>query len=122
MDYSFQTLEEQQALLVNTSGAHRTTADTTFVEDIFAAYSKYGHKKIIIDYRKAQVDIDVVVALGRPAFFDSLVGSSRPEKVVLVFGELNEQYRYFESVCQNRGWNLIVADDYTSALKWLNAS
>lgn len=119
MDYKFGHLKEQNVLLVTTRGAYSTTPNTDFLQDMHAAYVEFSCNRILIDYRESVISIDVVTALGRPAIYDSMVGIERPQKVILVFSALNEKYRYFEDVCQNRGWNLVVSDHYDSALKWI---
>lgn len=119
MKYEFTSLEEHQLLLVLTEGNYSTTANTDFLEAMYSAYAEHSCNKILIDYRKANINIDVAIALERPATYDSLVGAERPRKVALVFAAMNIKYRFFEDVCQNRGWNLQTYDDYDSALDWL---
>ena len=120
MKYEFEALSEINALLVKTSGTYRTGEDTGFLEDMNKAYAASGSRTILLDCRLSNIHIDVVVALGRPEIYNSLVGTNRPRKVALVFNKMDDRYQYFRNVCQNRGWNVHVYDDYDTAYRWLH--
>ena len=58
-----------------------------------------------------------------PALYDEL-GSCRINKLAVIvpkFSDKNEAYEFYETICNNRGWNVKLFHDKQDAIEWLQA-
>ena len=119
MNYTFQHIEAHDVLLVNLIGAYAFSDDLHYLRDLHRTYEESCCDRILLDYREADVEIGILEAFGRPDIYESFDVSDRPKKIGIVCRKITENYRFFENVCRNRGWNIRVYDDFNVANRWI---
>lgn len=118
LEMEFKHLNSSNIVLCNVSGLYEFTSNTQLLEKLVQELSKHQSKKCLIDYRSADVILNVTVSFNRPNKFKEL-GIDNNTKGAVVFKKLTKESLFYENVCQNRGWNMRVFDNYETAMDWL---
>lgn len=114
----FKYLEQEDIVMCQVSGKYEFTQKSDLIEQLNTSMKEHNCKKCIIDYRHSDVILNTFVAYNRPETFQE-IGFDNKAAGAIVFKNLTKECFFYEDVCQNRGWNMKVFDDYDQALKWL---
>jgi hypothetical protein len=77
--------------------------------------------QVLTDFREVTSMVTVNKLYELPELYDQ-VGVSRQMSMALllpVTGHREEDYRFFENVCRNRGYNVRLFNDNEEAVRWL---
>ncbi len=118
MSIKFEHLQEDEILLIRTSGTFNLGFQVDFLKNLKAKTDEYNCEKILIDHRATKVVANTLSIFSRPKLYEEL-GIKRIWKAAMVGREVNYLARFYENTLQNRGWNVKVFDDYDAAVKWL---
>ncbi|MHC4624374.1 MAG: hypothetical protein ACYS4W_10795 [Planctomycetota bacterium] len=91
-----------------------------YAKEIIGTASKHNCKRFLNDMREAQLDLSTIEIYEIPGFLDA-AGLDRTSKRALVVSRQPEDYRFFENVSINRGYNVKVFEDMDEAMNWLRA-
>ena len=116
MHFKIEPQPDHLRTVVSGSFDHARLADT--LQEIFAASSRHGLRKILIDIRTLEGDISLL------ARYDAgrIVAELQREPVRLTFVATEDQIwpdRFGENVANNRGVRTKVTTDLAEALQWL---
>lgn len=111
-------LEEADIVVVTTSGEYDLRREVDTVRKAVAFMNDRNCERCLFDHRQARVVADTMSAYDRPALYDALEVKASV-RAASVFKIVNEDVRFLENVCRNRGWNFRAFDDYDAALQWL---
>ena len=115
-------LEEFDVLRLRTSGVYRLDGEIETLKRLAAALKQRACRRLLIDHRRTEVITRTIDTLERPAEYEHIWGDPatvRSIRSAIVFAEINESYRFLETVIRNRGWNTRIFDDYDEALACL---
>jgi hypothetical protein len=118
MGWTFEYLADRQIVLLRTTGPQGAATGREQFKELMAFAAEHHAHKFLVDHRAAEVKYDTVEVFDLPALYRES-GVGHDVKAAIVFAELNENRRFYETVCRNRGFNVSVFDDYDAALKWL---
>jgi hypothetical protein len=120
MDYEFSSETRSDHLHVQVSGVRTREAVSALTADLFNAANRAQQSKILVDVRDFK---------GRLGAFDSLFvvrdeftkyRGGGISKAAIVDREIQEKRRwFFETVAQNRGFNLKMFSEVREAQEWL---
>jgi len=115
-------LEDLDVVQLRTSGTYELSVETETLKGLAAALREHRCRNILADHRQADVIAKTMKSYERPFLYEQIWGDSETIsqiKTAVVFKEITDDYRFYETVLQNRGWNLTIFDDYDEALNWL---
>ena len=118
MKREFEYLADQDIVLLKTSGPYKFDTEIETVIKAVAKLKEHNCIRLLVDHRQADVSSDFLDIHGRPKVYNGLE-VDRLISAAYVFAELNDDIRFYEDVCRNRGWNVRVFDDYKTAVDWL---
>ncbi len=118
MPWTLTHLKEKGIILIQTSGRHQLSGLTDMVKMISEKFREYNCNKCLIDHRKAEIILEITPSYHRTKLY-SEVGFDAETKAAILLKKIADEDRFFEDVCQNRGWNLRVFDDHEAAMSWL---
>ena len=76
---------------------------------------------ILVDDTKLDTPAKISALVSLPDLWESL-GAPRTNRLAVLLSEdesLHEDFRFFESVCRNRGWYIRVFNKREDAIEWL---
>lgn len=111
-------LPDQDIVLVITSGTYILGAEIDTLEKAIEVSQQCKCKKLLFDHRKATVVARTLESYDRPTIYENL-GFDRITKLASLVSEINDELRFYETVCRNRGWQMRVFDEYADAAAWL---
>ncbi len=114
-------LKDLDILLVKSSGIYRLGAEIHTLKTIAQKLKEYQCHRFLHDHRGTQVIAHTLESYDRPQIYEQLFGD-HGIKAALLFDELNEDLRFLETVCRNRGWYFKIFNRYDLAITWLTAS
>ena len=115
-------LEDLDIVQLRTSGTYELSSEVDTLRKLATALKKHQCRKILADHRLANVIAETFETYGRPTLYEEIWGDESTIsqiRTAVVFNEITDDYRFYETVLQNRGWNLNIFDDYEHALTWL---
>ncbi len=119
MTREFRYLEDRDILLLRTLGTYELGAEVKTLEIMATELRKHSCNRCIIDHRNTNVIAKTMESYERSAVYEDL-WDDRTIRTAIVFRELNEDYRFLETVCRNRGWDIRIFDDYDTGIDWLS--
>jgi len=119
MNRDFEYLEDKDIVLLKTSGSYDLTKELDTVREIASKFKEYDCNRCLIDYRKTNIIAETADIYDRPEVYTTL-GYEKSIQVAIVVEELNAAVRFYETVCQNRGWCVRAFDDYNAGIDWLS--
>ena len=118
MSSKFEYLQEDEILMIHTSNTYIMDSENDLLKEIVSKANDYNCKRFFVDLRSTQVTFRTITTFFRPNLFEEL-GFERSWKGALVFEALSKEAMFYETVFQNRGWQMMVFDDSDSAMNWL---
>ena len=110
-------------LSADTKGRRTLDVVLSIAQETIAACKDHNTQKVLIDVRKLEGRLSTIDAYNIPAeYFKDMRDPMIIKKVAIIeLEEFVEEYRFFENVAVNRGYNLRVFSDITIALEWLRS-
>lgn len=118
MNCKFEYLEDKDIVLVRTSGSYELAAEIETVKKAISKLKEHNCNKCIFDHRAANVIAGTLSSYDRPKVY-KLFRLDHSVHTALVVRELNDDMKFYENVCLNRGWNVKIFTDYDAAIDWL---
>lgn len=110
---------DQRILIVTTEGTITAKSADGLVAELGALGLTPG-TGILLDHRGSTLSVDSADLFNRPKVYEQYADARR-YPVALLFQEVGEPQRFYEMVCQNRGFPMAVFADYEKAMSWLAA-
>jgi len=121
MKWTISHIAESNIIHIETVGEMTAPVLNQMVREVIEASELHNSKLILVDHRKALVALSVLDTYCRPQELDAL-GFPRNSRVAQVFPGSNlEQFRFFETVSLNRGYQIRIFKDIESAKEWLSS-
>jgi hypothetical protein len=118
MKHELEYLADKDIVLLKTSGSYKFEKEFETIKKALAKLTEHNCKRLLVDHRAANVNSGFINIYERPNVYDD-IGINKFISAACVYSELNSDLRFYEDVCQNRGWNVRVFDDYAAAIEWL---
>lgn len=113
---------EQGYAEVVTSGVADKDGSLLMVQALAQAMRSHGLTKVLIDHRKIERVVGTTLDIyDRPSAFPALGQALQISIAELIRPEHWDHFRFFETVCRNRGFQVSVFLDQEKALAWLLA-
>ena len=119
MNREFKYLEDKDIVLVRTSGSYKLEDELETVKKAISLLKEHNCNRCIFDHRATNVIARTMRSYERPKVYKDL-GLDRSVRTAIVYRELNNDYEFYENVCQNRGWDIKIFTDYDAAIDWLS--
>lgn len=90
-------------------------------EKILSLAKKHKTNLLLIDDSKLASAVSIMEIYEMPRFYDEVEGN-RKSRIALILppsGQIREDVLFYETVCQNRGWNVKAFDTHSEAIDWL---
>ena len=121
--YNITFKQNDDVLCAETRGKRTFKVVISIAKEIIEACKKYGTKRVLVDVRNLEGRLSTINAYNIPAdYFEDFRDPEVLRKVAIIdLEEFSEQYKFFETVAVNRGYNLNIFSDVTKALEWLRS-
>ena len=121
MEYTSNYDSDISICTVYVTGTYKRLEDSTILKH-FACnfYKKKGCRNFLFDMTKAKIESSTFGTFesGNPP--DELSGTLRNLKVAILFSEITEDDKFFETVAVNRGYRMQIFAKIEEAIEWLN--
>ncbi|MCX6640784.1 MAG: hypothetical protein NTW14_09930 [bacterium] len=121
MSWTVEFVEDLGVVLARTEGKYDAKIGIEMLKEVNPLLREHSTNRLLIDLRLAELQFSVADLFNRPDEYLEL-GLDRRLRTGLIFRELNENRRFLETVCVNRGYNLKVFEDYDQAVQWVTGS
>lgn len=111
-------LEEKDIVVIRTSGSYELEAEIETLKKVISKLNEHNCNRCIFDHRATSVIARTMGSYNRPELYWDL-GLKHSVKMAIVLRELNNDLRFYETVCVNRGWRVKIFNDYDAAVDWL---
>ncbi len=118
MSAKFEYLPEDEVLLIRTSGTYNLEFQIDLLKEIIVKAKEYNCEKFLVDHRETEIIAKTLPTYSRPELFNKLE-FKRTWRAAMVVKELNNDTQFYETVFQNKGWQIRGFDDYDAAVEWL---
>jgi hypothetical protein len=121
MVWSVERLREQGVALVKLEGAVTEENLHQMGVEVFSNAKQWNIHKLLVDDRHVKPVLPTSTIFKLPALFGSL-GLQRSTPVAIVHSEeaeRHEDWRFFETVAYNSGFNIKLFSEMDEALQWL---
>lgn len=121
MQYTISYLKDKGIVIVDHTG---TLKYKDFMKQSFQALELGRTKKaslFLLDYRNLILQLTISEIFGIPELYEK-IGASRAIKIAILMpdGETNiEDFKFYETVCQNRSWQVRVFTHKDAEMEWL---
>jgi len=113
---------EQGYAEVVTNGVADKDGSLLMVRALAQAMQSHGLTKVLIDHRKIERVVGTTLDIyDRPSAFPAMGQTLQISIAELIRPEHWDHFRFFETVCRNRGFQVSVFMDQEEALAWLLA-
>jgi hypothetical protein len=120
MDWTIRIDEERQYAEIATGGIADKDGSLDMAKAIALALSSHRISKILVDHRNIHsVSGDVVDVYSRPKQFQEMGVIHGIKIAEAIKPEHKEFFKFFETVCVNRGYSFSIFYDKETALEWL---
>jgi hypothetical protein len=121
LELSIKYNKEKNILIIPVIGDYkRRDEDVSEIQRvIIEACSKYGCRKVVIDFTQAKLTGSVmsIFKTGNPP--EKVSNELRKIRFAHVYLKISEDEQFFENVAVNRGFNIRVFDEFKKAIEWL---
>ena len=107
-------IEDKDIVQLRTSGTYELVAEVETLKRMASMLKEHNCNRCIFDHRQTDVIAKITKSFKRSELYDEIWGN-RSIRAAIVFKELNEDFRFFETAIRNRGWNVRIFDDYDTA-------
>jgi hypothetical protein len=81
--------------------------------------SKEHHcNRLLFDHRETNVIARVMGSYDRPVKYQEF-GLDHSARLAILLREASDDMKFYETVCNNRGWQAQLFTDYDAAIAWL---
>ncbi len=120
MDWTFTLHAEEGYLEVTTRGNANRETTLAMAQTIAREAPKHQVKRILIDHRNiSEVNGEVVDVYHRPRQLGENYNIHKVKIAELIIEEHTDFFRFFETVCLNRGFDFAIFTRRKDALGWL---
>lgn len=112
-------IEDKDIVLLKTSGTYELEAEVETLKKMASKLREHNCGKCIFDHRETNVIARTMKSYERPGIYEELWGD-HTIRAAVVFREIDEDAKFLENVCRNRGWNVKIFEDYDIAIDWLS--
>lgn len=120
MEWSFQINEKKLYFEVVTSGVVDKNGSLEMAKAISSALIDHNLNKILVDHRKIHsVSGSITEIYFRPKQFREIGIGQGIRIAEVIRPEHKEFFKFFETVCINRGYSFSIFHNKTDALEWL---
>jgi len=89
-----------------------------YAKEVAKTASKHDFRHFLNDLREAEVDFSSIEIINIPGIFHAAGLDISRRRAIIVPNNL-EDYRFFETVANNRGFNVKLFTDLNEAMNWL---
>ena len=114
------SIEDGNYLLVKTSGHIDLQSFLSMLRDSIAECEKQNCNRIFIDNRKIDGVINIFDIYSIPELFDKINWAHRLHVVLLSTPQHEQDFRFLELVCRNRGYSVATFKKMEDALMSIN--
>lgn len=118
MERELEYLEDKDIVIVKATGVYELSAEIDTIKRIASKLEEHNCSRLLIDFRAANIIARTVDIFERPKAYGNH-GIERPLRAAIVCKELNDDLRFYRTVCLNRGWIVDIFDDYDAGIDWL---
>ena len=118
MDISIECLNGIDVVWIRTSGTYDLGAELETVKRAIQATKDHNCSRLLFDHRETNVIAKVMGAYDRPIKYQEF-GLDRSAKLAILLREIDDDIKFYETVCNNRGWRAQLFTDYDAAVDWL---
>ena len=121
MPYDLSIRKTRDVLQVHVTGKRTLETVSAMAREILEACLREGKPKVLVDVRELAGRLPEEDAYTMAAWRFPELGRRRvlSAAAIVDMAEYEDQFRYFENVARNRGFNLHIFGDVDSAMKWL---
>ncbi len=119
--WAMKYLLEQRLLQITTKGTLTGDCTARLVREIQQTGVDLTQTGILMDNRDAELQFGTMDIYDCPKEYQKLA-NGRQAHVALVFKEIRQDTRFYETVCANMGYQVAVFTDYDQAVAWLAAA
>ena len=120
MEYTHELNEEGSYVFIHAQEDVTNETSVKLIEFVTEVMSRTGYRKFLVDRRNSRMKASTVDLYDRPALGDALRGLLGPAaKAAFLYTHDERDFRFFETVCQNKGLNVRVFRDRSEAERWL---
>jgi hypothetical protein len=120
MEWKISYLSEKDIIHLEVTGGYDAIKGLPVIKAVQAEARRYGCLNWLLDMRATVRYLDTLHLYRRPDVYDDLNISADVRKA-LVFDEVGKRERFYETVCRNRGFNILVFSDIGTAISWLTS-
>ncbi len=120
MKWRMSLIENRTVILIETQGTMTVDSINQLVVETTAFATKHETQYIIVDHRKVTLDLTFMQLFNRPAELDKAKKMRSTRIAEIIPEKYKKEFKFFETVSRNRGYNIMIFDDYDLALKWLH--
>jgi len=118
VNVSIECLDGINVVWIRTSGIYELDAELETVKCAIQTAKNHNCNRLLFDHRKSKVVARVMGAYDRPVKYQEF-GLDRSAKLAILLREVDEGISFYETVCNNRGWQAQLFTDYDVAVDWL---
>ncbi len=120
MKWKISIIENKTVALIESEGIMTVDSINQLAKETKGFVNKNGLKKIIVDHRKVTLNLTFMELYERPVELNK-TGELRSVRIAEIIPEKHKkEFKFFETVTRNRGYQIMTFDDFDSALKWLH--
>ena len=99
----FEYLEDKDIVIFRATGSYELSAERDTLRQIASELKEHNCNRLLMDFRATNIVARTMDIFDRPNAYGNH-GIGRPLKAAIVCKELNDDLRFYETVCLNRGW------------------
>ena len=120
MAWEHQYSAELQILIVNVTGLVDRLLWERQLRSSIQEADTYSCYRFLVDYRKAELRLDLVDLYDRPALYEE-TGMPRTARIAIMLGPNRKDSQFIETVTANRGYSVRIFEDRDEAIAWLRS-
>ena len=120
MEWTISYQPEQRVVIIQTQGIADETRTLEMAKSISKSMQEHKSTRCLIDHSAiSSVTGDVIKVYNRPKILRG-IGVPRNIKIAeIVLPDHRAHFGFFETVCRNNGFDLLIFNDRESAIDWL---
>lgn len=119
MEWKMSFLSDENIIFIETEGQMDVESLNAMVKQANQAIKDYKSTSLLVDHRKTVCKLSTMEIYERPESME-ILNFPRDAKIAEVFPESQiEEYRFFETVSRNNGYQVSIFPDIDSSKKWL---
>jgi len=115
---SVEKLNGTDFVWIRTADVYDLVGELETVQRAIQVAKSHNCNRLLFDHRETNVVAQVMGAYDRPAKYKEF-GLDRSAKLAILLREVSDDMKFYETVCNNRGWRAQLFTDYHAAVDWL---